>query len=313
MRAEAAPSGHPVLQVDGLSKRYGEVVAVDHVSLQVEQGETFGIVGPNGAGKTTTLEIIEGLRTPDSGRISLLGVDALRQRRAAQQRIGVQLQAQALWPDLTVDETLRLFGSLFRKAVPRQSLLDRFSLNDKRSSQVKNLSGGQKQRLSVATALVNDPEVVFLDEPTTGLDPQARRDFWDLIREMGREGKTVVVTTHYMEEAEALCDRVAIMDYGRIIALDTPRQLVRSLDFDSTVECVLRGSFEQRDLLGLPAVRNVREEDGTAVLNTSDVPSTLTGLMRLGAEAGLEVQSLHVRTATLDDVFISLTGRRLRE
>ncbi len=310
---EQRPAEDVVLALDGLTKRYGDLTAVDGISFQVAKGETFGILGPNGAGKTTTLEMIEGLRRPDAGRITLLGLDAVRQRRAVQERIGVQLQSQALWPELTVEETLRVFGALFRKRVAIEGLLERFALVDKRRAQVKSLSGGQKQRLSVATALVNDPEVVFLDEPTTGLDPQARHSFWDLIADMRREGKTVIVTTHYMEEAEALCDRVAIMDHGRIMALDTPRQMVRALAFDNTVECSFGGPVERERLLALPAVRDARSEDGSYFLFTTDVSATLSGLMGLTDDDGQRVQGLQVRTATLEDVFISLTGRRLRD
>ncbi len=310
-RVDAGPEA--VLSVEGLTKRYGSLVAVDGISFQVSRGETFGLLGPNGAGKTTTLEIIEGLRSPDAGRITLFGLDAVRKRRAMQERIGVQLQSQALWPDLTVEETLKTFRALFRRKVPVEGLLERFSLVDKRRSLVSNLSGGQKQRLSVATALVNDPEAVFLDEPTTGLDPQARHSFWDLIRDMQREGKTVIVTTHYMEEAEALCQRVAIMDQGRIMALDTPRQLIRELAFDNTVECSFDGPVERERLLALPAVRDVRSEDGAYFLFTNDVSATLAGLMGLTDDNGQRVQGLQVRTATLEDVFISLTGRRLRD
>jgi ABC-2 type transport system ATP-binding protein len=307
------PGPEAVLSVEGLNKRYGSLVAVDGISFQVPRGETFGIVGPNGAGKTTTLEMIEGLRTPDAGRITLLGLDAVRQRRAVQERIGVQLQSQALWPELTVEETLKTFRALFRRRVSLERLLERFSLVDKRRSLVRALSGGQKQRLSVATALVNDPEAVFLDEPTTGLDPQARHSFWDLIRDMRREGKTVIITTHYMEEAEALCDRVAIMDHGRIMALDTPRQLVRDLAFDNTVECSFNAPVDRERLLALPAVRDMRSEDGAYFLFTNDVSATLGGLMGLADNSGQRVQGLQVRTATLEDVFISLTGRRLRD
>jgi ABC-2 type transport system ATP-binding protein len=302
-----------VLSVEGLTKRYGSLVAVDGIAFQVSRGETFGMLGPNGAGKTTTLEIIEGLRSPDAGRITLFGLDAVRKRRAMQERIGVQLQSQALWPDLTVEETLKTFRALFRRRVALEGLLQRFSLADKRRSLVRELSGGQKQRLSVATALVNDPEVVFLDEPTTGLDPQARHSFWDLIRDMQREGKTVIVTTHYMEEAEALCQRVAIMDQGRIMALDTPRQMIRELAFDNTVECSFDGPVERERLMALPAVRDVRSEDGAHFLFTNDVSATLAGLMGLTDDNGQRVQGLQVRTATLEDVFISLTGRRLRD
>ncbi len=307
----AAPDA--VLVVQGLTKRYGPLTAVDGISFTVHRGETFGMLGPNGAGKTTTLEMIEGLREPDAGVVSFMGTDALRQRRAMQERIGVQLQGQALWPELTVEETLRVFQSLFSRKVPVEELLERFSLAEKRNARVKSLSGGQRQRLSVATALVNDPDLVFLDEPTTGLDPQARRSFWDLIRQMKHEGKTVVITTHYMDEAEELCDRVAIMDHGRIIALDTPRRLVRSLVSDSTIECAFETPVPREGLLTLPGVQDARSEDGTDLLFTNDVSSTLAGLMRWAEAQGQRVQSLHVRSATLEDVFIALTGRRLRE
>jgi ABC-2 type transport system ATP-binding protein len=302
-----------VLDIDGLTKRYGDTVAVDGISFQVTRGETFGILGPNGAGKTTTLEMLEGLRVPDAGRISLLGFDVARQRRAVQEVIGVQLQSQALWPDLTVDETLKTFQALFRRSVPVEELLDRFSLVDKRRSLVRNLSGGQKQRLSLATALVNDPEVVFLDEPTTGLDPQARHSFWELIGDVKHQGKTIIVTTHYMEEAEALCERVAIMDRGQIIAIDTPRNLVHGLAFANTVECSFSGPVQNERLRALPAVSDVRSQNGSHFLFTNDVSATVAGLMGFTDEDGREAQSLQVRSATLEDVFISLTGRRLRD
>jgi ABC-2 type transport system ATP-binding protein len=302
-----------VLAVEGLTKRYGKLTAVDGISFSVPRGETFGLLGPNGAGKTTTLEIIEGLRTPDGGSITLLGKDAVRDRRAVQQRIGVQLQSQTLWAELTVEETLKMFAALFRNSVPVRGLMERFALMEKRRELVRGLSGGQKQRLSVATALVNDPEIVFLDEPTTGLDPSARQSFWDLIRELQGDGKTVIVTTHYMEEAEALCDRVAIMDRGQIMAMDTPRQLVRGLSFDSTVECGFAGAIDHGLLQALPAVHDVKTEDGVFFLFTNDVAATLARLMELRDEGGSRVQSLHVGTATLEDVFIALTGRRLRD
>ncbi len=311
VRTEAGPQ--TILSVERLTKRYGRLVAVDDISFQVRRGETFGMLGPNGAGKTTTLEMIEGLRRPDAGRITLLGLDAVRQRRSVQERIGVQLQSQALWPELTVEETLKMFRALFRRKAPLEELLERVSLVEKRRSLVSALSGGQKQRLSLATALVNDPDIVFLDEPTTGLDPQARHSFWDLIRDMQGQRKTVIVTTHYMEEAEVLCERVAIMDQGRIIALDTPRQLVRGLAFDNTVECSFAGSVKRERLLALPAVRDVRSESGTHSLFTNDISATLAGLMGLTDDNGERVQTLQVRTATLEDVFISQTGRRLRD
>jgi len=315
---EPAPEARPqvpeiVLALTALTKRYGRLTAVDGISFEVHKGETFGILGPNGAGKTTTLEMIEGLRDPDGGQIELLGINAVRQRRRVQQKIGVQLQSQALWPELTVEETLRTFGDLFHRRVSVDTLIERFSLGDKRRSFVRDLSGGQKQRLTIATALVNEPEVVFLDEPTTGLDPQARHGFWDLIRDMAGEGKTVIVTTHYMEEAEALCDRVAIMDHGRIIALDTPRALVRSLASESTIEFAFPEGTDAADLGDLPGVREMRHENGGVLLFTTDVSATLSALVRFADQKQRQISSLNVRTATLEDVFINLTGRRLRD
>jgi len=303
----------PALEVEGLRKCYGDLVAVDDISFGVAPGELFGILGPNGAGKTTTLEMIEGLRRPDAGRITILGLDGVRQRRHVQERIGVQLQAQALWPDLTVSETLRLFGSLYPRRVPLPTLLERFALADKAGALVKHLSGGQKQRLAVATALVNDPDLVFLDEPTTGLDPQARLSFWELIVGMREEGKTVILTTHYMEEAEALCQRAAIMDHGRIIALDSPREMVRNLQFENTIEAQLEGEVQMEALAGLPAVRKARRGDGAYFLHTNDIAASLAGLIQLAGRDGFAVRGLEVRTATLEDVFITLTGRRLRD
>jgi ABC-2 type transport system ATP-binding protein len=303
----------PALEVEGLRKRYGGLLAVDDISFEVAPGELFGILGPNGAGKTTSLEMIEGLRSPDAGRITILGLDAVRRRRQVQERIGVQLQAQALWPDLTVSETLRLFASLYRRRLPLATVLERVALADKARALVKHLSGGQKQRLAVATALVNDPDIVFLDEPTTGLDPQARLSFWELIAGMREEGKAVILTTHYMEEAEALCQRVAIMDHGRIIALGSPRELVSSLRFENTIEAQLEGDVGMEALSGLPAVRRVSRGDGTYFLHSNDVAASLAGLIKLAGRDGFVVQALQVRTATLEDVFISLTGHRLRD
>jgi len=226
----------------------------------------------------------------------------------------VQLQSQALWPELTVEETLKLFQSLFARRVSVPMLLERFSLIEKRRALVKGLSGGQKQRLSIATALVNDPDLVFLDEPTTGLDPQARHSFWDLIHDMKAEGKTLIITTHYMEEAEALCDRVAVMDHGKIIALDTPRQLIRTLASESTIECTFRDRVHAGEALAaLPGVRETHAENGTTILFTNDVSATLDALVRFADREGHRIGNLNVRTSTLEDVFMRLTGRRLRD
>jgi ABC-2 type transport system ATP-binding protein len=306
--------GASVLKVDGVLKRYGSLVAVADIFFDVRAGEIFGILGPNGAGKTTTLEMIEGLRSPDKGCITICGLDAERHRRAVKQRIGVQLQSQTLWAELTVQDTIQTFRSLYTTRVPMSTLLERFTLAEKRKAFVGNLSGGQRQRLALACAVVNDPEVVFLDEPTTGLDPQARLTFWDLIAEMRAEGKTIILTTHYMEEAEALCDRVAVMDRGRIIALGTPRELVRRLEFENTIECLFGRDVDVASVRSLKGVLSVRQQqDGTLFIFTREVARTMADVLDLAERERATIAGLQVRTATLEDVFISLTGRRLRD
>jgi ABC-2 type transport system ATP-binding protein len=311
---ERLHEGDPVLALDSVVKRYGALVAVNAVSIEVNRGEIFGILGPNGAGKTTTLEMIEGLRAPDDGCITILGMPAQRQRRRIQQLIGVQLQSQTLWQELTVEETLRAFRTLFKNRVSVETLLDRFALREKRRSLVGGLSGGQKQRLALACAVVNDPELILLDEPTTGLDPQARLVFWDLILDMKADGKTIVLTTHYMEEAAQLCDRVAVMDKARIIAMGTPRELVRELEFDNTIECLFDGDIDQESLLALPEVTGLREQaDGSHFIFTKDVARSMAALIGLAEHKGATIANLQVRSATLEDVFISFTGRRLRD
>jgi ABC-2 type transport system ATP-binding protein len=303
----------PALIVSNLTKQYKDVLAVDDVSFSVEDGEIFGILGPNGAGKTTTIELIEGLRKPDYGQITVLGVDAIRQAARLKERIGVQLQAVALIPNLTVWETLDMFSGLHRKRADPHSLLTRFALEDKRDARVGKLSGGQRQRLSVALGLVNDPEIVFLDEPTTGLDPQARRALWDTVRDLAREGRTVILTTHYMEEAEQLCDRVAIMDYGRIITLDTPKNLVSSVAAERTIECNVTSDIDD-DVLGrLPGAQSISAVDGFVTIATTEPTATIRALLALESDSGITVDDIRVRTATLEDVFISLTGRALRD
>ena len=236
LRRHRANNGPPVIQVEQLIKHYGEVKAVDGISFRVESGEVFGMLGPNGAGKTTTVEIIEGLRLADSGGVTVLGLDVARVPAKIKQRIGVQLQAPTLMPLLTIEETLRLFAGFYERSLPVTELLTMLSLEESRNILVKNLSGGQQQRLSVAMALVNDPDIAFLDEPTTGLDPQARRGLWSVIEEMSKKGKTIFLTTHYMEEAEHLCGRVAVIDHGRIIAMDTPDDLVTGNFEESAVQ-----------------------------------------------------------------------------
>lgn len=303
----------PAVVVSNLTKRYKDVVAVDDVSFAVEEGEIFGILGPNGAGKTTTLEVIEGLRKPTSGAISVLGIDVTRDTRPVKERVGVQLQAVALIPNLSVWETIDMFSGLYKNRADPRELLARFALDEKVRSPVSKLSGGQRQRLSVALALVNDPEIVFLDEPTTGLDPAARRALWDTVRDLAAEKRTVVLTTHYMEEAEVLCDRVAIMDHGQIISLDTPQNLVRSLDAERTIEFTLAVQIEEGRLASLPGARSARSVDGVTMIATTEPTATIRGLLDLESETGIAVDDIRVRTATLEDVFISLTGRSLRD
>jgi ABC-2 type transport system ATP-binding protein len=299
------------LEVRNLVKRYGSVVAVAGVSFDVPRGEIFGILGPNGAGKTTTLEMIEGLRRPDEGTAVVDGVDVQADPRGVRARIGVQLQEAGFFERLTVEETLRLFGAFHRRAAPADTIIDRLQLGDKRRAWAGTLSGGQRQRLSIAVALINDPPIMFLDEPTTGLDPQARRNLWEIIAGFRREGRTVVLTTHYMEEAERLCDRVAIMDHGRIVALDTPRALIREHTPGTTVAVTISGG--EAPLGTLPGVRHVQQENGESLLFSTDPIQTVHALMDLNRQGNLHFHQLRVEEATLEDVFLHLTGRRLRE
>ena len=299
------------VQVEGLYKRYGDIVAVDHVSFAVFRGEIFGILGPNGAGKTTTLEMIEGLRRPDEGTAVVDGIDVRRDPRGVRAHIGVQLQEAAFFDRLAVEETLRLFGAFHRKGLPPDSVIDRLQLGDRRRTWVMNLSGGQRQRLSIAVALINDPQIMFLDEPTTGLDPQARRNLWEVIEGFRQEGRTVVLTTHYMEEAQRLCDRVAIMDHGRIVALDTPRALIRQHNPGTTVAVTVTDGDAPFETL--PGVQSVKSTDGEVLLTSIDPVQTVHALMELNRLGRLRFHRLRVEEATLEDVFLRLTGRRLRD
>jgi ABC-2 type transport system ATP-binding protein len=303
----------PRIEVRDVRKAYGAVRAVDGISFEVGAGEIFGLLGPNGAGKTTTMEMLEGLHAPDGGVLRVLGLDVARDARALKERIGVQLQTAALFPQLTVEELLRLFASFYARQGGIDELLRSFDLEEKRAAQSKTLSGGQRQRLSVALALVNDPEVVFLDEPTTGLDPAARRGLWDLIVDLKRQGRTVLMTTHYLEEAEAICDRVAIMDHGRILDIGTADELIgrrfheRAIQFD-TIE-----ALADDRLSAMPAVVRVAREDGSTLIYTRNVPETIAALLAATAGLGAEPGNLVVRRATLEDVFLELTGRALRD
>ncbi|MEZ0241023.1 MAG: ABC transporter ATP-binding protein [Chloroflexota bacterium] len=303
----------PAIRVRDLVKHYGTVKAVDGVGFELEAGEVLGLLGPNGAGKTTTVEILEGLRTPDAGEVTILGIDVTRDPAALKGRIGVALQTAALYPKRTVTEVLNLFGSFYPRSRPAAELLEMLDLGEKRSSQTKDLSGGQRQRLSVALALVNDPELVFLDEPTTGMDPAARRALWDIVEGLRSGGRSVVLTTHYMEEAERLCDRVAVMDHGRILEIGTVLELVSRRFQDRAVEFSAIDGLDDARLASLPAVSRVLREDGSVVLYTADVPATIGGLLATTEGLGVEPENLAIRRATLEDVFLDLTGRALRD
>jgi len=303
-----------VIEVDKLSKYYGKLKAVDDISFETKKGEIFGILGPNGAGKTTTLEVLEGLKKQSAGNVRVLGLDVKTQIKAIKQRIGVQLQSTAFFDFLTCEETLNLFGSFYKESKPSRELLDEVTLSPKAKTYVNNLSGGQKQRLSIALALVNKPELIFLDEPTTGLDPQARRKLWDLIVSIRETGKTIVLTTHYMEEAEFLCDRVAIMDEAKIKDVDTPRGLIRKLEGENKVEF---GSDKKLDLKNLEEATASLTADYVEgdiySLRTKDSHKTMNLLLDYAKNNKIELNNLHVSRATLEDVFLSYTGKSLRE
>jgi ABC-2 type transport system ATP-binding protein len=299
--------------VENLVKTYNGVRAVDGVSFTVEKGEIFGLLGPNGAGKTTTVEILEGLRAADSGRAEVLGMDMRRDGSRIKQCVGVTLQTATLMPNLTARELLDLFGSFYPRSLPPDDLLARLGLEEKRNARVQTLSGGQQQRLAVALALINDPELVFLDEPTTGLDPQARRSLWEVIGDMRRAGKTVFLTTHYMEEAERLCDRIAIMDHGRILAMDTPRGLVQAQFTERAIQFTVPEGVDPALFAQVPGVLRIATENGDVVLYSETVQRTLSSLMEWAAAQNMELDDIHLRRATLEDVFIKLTGRRIRD
>jgi ABC-2 type transport system ATP-binding protein len=302
-----------VISVNELRKRYGSIRAVDGVSFEVRKGEVFGLLGPNGAGKTTTIEILEGLRKPDTGQAMVLGIDVARRPEALKERIGVQLQTAALYPELTVTELLALFGSFYARSRPAAELVSELGLDERRNAISRDLSGGQRQRLSIALALVNDPELIFLDEPTTGLDPQARRALWEHVAGLRSEGRTILLTTHYMEEAERLCDRVAIMDHGRILEMGKVAELVTRHFKERSIRFEQHGDLSETRLARLPGVSRVSREDGEVALYTRDVPGTIGALLNLGEQLGVEGRDLVVRRPTLEDVFLELTGRALRD
>jgi ABC-2 type transport system ATP-binding protein len=294
------------IEVVDLALSYGELRAVDGVSLDVAEGEFVGILGPNGAGKTSTLELIEGLRRPDSGTIRVLGECPWPRNPRLLPRMGVQLQASSFFERLTAREQLRTFAALYGVSAARaDDWLERVGLVEKAATRVGDLSGGQAQRLSIACALVHDPELVFLDEPTAALDPQARRNLWDLLASINEAGRTVVLTTHYMDEAETLCDRVAIMDRGRVLRFDTPAKLVRGLDAPTRI--TVAAGTEPTRLRGMPGVTDVTTATDGVVLTTHEPAAVLTALADLALLDGVAVH-----TGTLEDVFLDLTGREYR-
>jgi ABC-2 type transport system ATP-binding protein len=301
-----------VIEVQDLKKHYGETRAVDGVSFELIEGEVLAILGPNGAGKTTTLEMLEGLRKPDSGHIAFFSEGLAPADIRVKERIGVQLQTSSFFRFLTVKETLDLFRGLYSKNVPTDTLIAELSLEEKRHTLTKNLSGGQLQRLAIAVALVNDPELVFLDEPATGLDPQARRMQWETVRSLKKAGKSIVLTTHYMEEAEYLADRIIIMDQGRIVASGCLEELISSIGAENLI------SFRTGDNAAPPAAlieaKGLKDSgDGVWTLSTRNVSKDLTELYRWSEETGLRLDDISIRRPNLDDVFLAITGHTLRD
>ena len=295
------------VRCEKLVKRYGEVTAVDGLDLEVRRGECFGLLGPNGAGKTTTVEILEGLNDPTAGTVEVLGMRWTRDDKALRQRLGISLQETHLPEKLTVEENLRLFRSFYQRGREIDEVLDLVELRDKRRSWTEKLSGGQKQRLAVACALVSDPDLLFLDEPTTGLDPQSRRQLWDVVLGFKALGRTVLLTTHYMEEAERLCDRVAIIDKGKVIALGTPAELIASLGGEEVVE--LAAEVLPEDLSTLPGVRGARRSADGIALTVEHLHIALPAIL----QRVRGVTRLSTHHASHEDVFVHLTGRHLRE
>lgn len=306
-------TGELMVSVQGLTKRYGKTVAVNDISFEVRRGEIFGLLGPNGAGKTTTLEVLEGLYAPDAGQLLVDGLDLCHQRRAVKRRIGVQLQATSLFPELNARETIALFGSFFPKALAPDDLLREVALEEKATAYPQDLSGGQRQRLALALALVNDPQLIFLDEPTTGLDPQSRHMLWDTVVRLRERGKTIILTTHFMDEAETLCDRIAIMNHGRIIAQDTPSQLIGQLDASATIECQITPEYPLDILRALPGATAARHGLDRTLIYTEDAEETLVALLKTMNASGTKLDHIQVHAPTLEDVFLKLTGRALHD
>jgi ABC-2 type transport system ATP-binding protein len=302
-----------VLLVRGLRKSYKDVVAVDGIDLEVVPGECFGLLGPNGAGKTTTIEICEGLTSADGGVVELFGMRWETSAPEIRQRLGIQLQETQLSEKITVLETVQLFRSFFRRGPKPAEAIALVELEEKRDARVGALSGGQKQRLALACALVGEPDLLFLDEPTTGLDPQARRQVWDLIEQFKRDGRTIVLTTHYMDEAERLCGRVAIMDHGKVIARGTPRELVASIGVEHVVEFSTGAAIDLAALGAIPGARDVRASDEGVSMQVTELHRAMPALLDGLGRQGVPLTELRTRSATLEDVFVALTGRHLRD
>lgn len=294
------------IKIENLGKRYGDIQAIKGISFEVFKGEIFGIVGPNGAGKTTTIEIMEGLRVQDEGSVEIFGLDPLKNKDELKEIIGVQLQKTAIFDRIKVKEAISFFSSLYKKSLSVDYLLKLFFLEDKKNSYIKNLSGGEHQRLSVALAFINDPQILFLDEPTTGMDPNARRDMWEIIMDCKKNGKTVILTTHYMEEAEKLSDKVAIIDRGKIIAMDKPKELIRLLDAPKRIEFKFKDHSYFENLKKIEEILEIKKEGDEFIIYTREPSKVLSKIF----SDNLEVEGLKVSDANLEDVFIKLTGRR---
>ncbi len=303
----------PAVRAVGLVKRFADVVAVNGLDLEIHTGECFGLLGPNGAGKTTTVEMLEGLGTPDEGTIEIFGVRWGTDDLALRERIGVALQETRLGEKLTVAETLRLFRSFYKRGVGVGEVIADLELEEKKDAQVGKLSGGQRQRLALGCALVGAPDILFLDEPTTGLDPQARRKVWEVVERFQSKGGTLCLTTHYMEEAERLCDRIGIVDHGKMIALGTPDELIQKLEAPALIEIRSDQALPEATLAALPGVRAVQRLGPTYVLSTAEPADVLSPLLRWAEAEKIEMTSIGTRKATLEDVFLKLTGRGLRD
>jgi ABC-2 type transport system ATP-binding protein len=310
-----SPPAGVALQVRNLRKAYQDVVAVDGLDLEILSGECFGLLGPNGAGKTTTIEICEGLNTPDAGEVLVLGRRWGQDDRELRELLGISLQETQFSEKLTVEETIRLFRSFYRHGASPSSVIDMVQLQEKARSRVGQLSGGQKQRLALACALVGDPQLLFLDEPTTGLDPQSRRQLWGLIEGFKSAGRSILLTTHYMDEAERLCDRVAIVDHGKMIALGTPRELIAALQAEHVLEFALSGEnpIDEAGLRQIEGVRTAVRENGFYRLQVEDLHHSMPAMLAELRRQGAQLVELRTHSATLEDVFVSLTGRHLRD